>query len=206
MRDADPTDDPPTTVLLWWIPVGAGGHVVRRTSRWWELLHARRSHRPPRQLFHAALEVRVDGSCHVIEMAPAWGGPRAADRGVVCTGPVGLAFLGRSRFFRYEVRCWRGGTIPDRDWALGGPTLLAESPGVARAVLDQAPRVPALTWGRTVPSTGEMWNSNSLIAWLLCTSGIDTANVFPPQGGWAPGWSAGLAIGADPTLLRGSGM
>ena len=24
-----------TAVVLWWVPVGAGGHLVRHTSRWW---------------------------------------------------------------------------------------------------------------------------------------------------------------------------
>ena len=53
-------------------------------------------------------------------MTPAWGNPDAG-RGVVRTGPVGLAGLGRSQFFRYEVRRWRDGTIPDVAEAVGGP-------------------------------------------------------------------------------------
>jgi len=59
-----------TAIALWWLPVGAGGHVVRHTSRWWELLDAHRAHRRPQPLFHAALEVRTGESNHVIEMAP----------------------------------------------------------------------------------------------------------------------------------------
>jgi hypothetical protein len=39
-----------------------------------------------------------------------------------------------------------------------------------------------------------MWNSNSVIAWLLARSGIDTESVRPPAGGRAPGWQAGLEV------------
>jgi hypothetical protein len=46
--------------------------------------------------------------------------------------------------------------------------------------------------------TGEMWNSNSLTAWLLAGSGHDLAVVEPPTGGRAPGWSAGLALAVHP--------
>src|SRR5215211_3800770 len=70
-----------TAIALWWLPVGAGGHVVRHTSRWWELLDAHRAHRHPQPLFHAALEVRTGESNYVIEMAPNWGGPPQKDRG-----------------------------------------------------------------------------------------------------------------------------
>jgi hypothetical protein len=39
-----------------------------------------------------------------------------------------------------------------------------------------------------------MWNSNSVIAWLIARSGIDTESIQPPRGGRAPGWQAGLAV------------
>jgi hypothetical protein len=39
-----------------------------------------------------------------------------------------------------------------------------------------------------------MWNSNSVIAWLLARSGLPTASIRPPAGGRAPGWQAGLAV------------
>jgi hypothetical protein len=42
---------PDAGVVLWWLPVGAGGHVVRHTSGWWELLDAFRAHRAPQPLF-----------------------------------------------------------------------------------------------------------------------------------------------------------
>jgi hypothetical protein len=37
-----------------------------------------------------------------------------------------------------------------------------------------------------------MWNSNSIIAWVLRSAGIDVHLIDPPRGGRAPGWLAGL--------------
>jgi len=129
-------------VVLWWLPVGAVGHVVRHTSRWWELLDAFRAHRAPQLLFHAAMEVSTEGHRYVIEMAPQWAGPKEEDRGVVVTGPVGLRVLGRSSLFRYEVRCWRDGTLLDREWAVGGPAIVADDDGTAQSGFDTSPRSP----------------------------------------------------------------
>jgi hypothetical protein len=53
--------------------------------------------------------------------------------------------------------------------------------------------LPSPVWGRDELKTGEMWNSNSVIAWLLTQSGLPTDTVRPPAGGRAPGWEAGLA-------------
>jgi hypothetical protein len=61
-------------------------------------------------------------------------------------------------------------------------------------VLDLAPSVPTLVWGRDQLRAGEMWNSNSFISWLLARSGLDTESIRPPAGGRAPGWQAGLVI------------
>ena len=177
---------------MWWLPVGAGGHLVIHTSRGWELLRARREQRPPQPLFHAALEVFVEDTRYLIEMTPAWG-QRAASRGVVATGPVGLRCLGRSRLFRYEVRCWPNGILPDRIFAVDSPTTLPLTTAGAHALLDRVPTVPPHTWGRDALGVGDMWNSNSLISWLLHTSGIDATRLLPPAGGRAPGWASGIA-------------
>ncbi len=189
---------------LWWLPVGAGGRVVVHTSRWWEALQARREHRPAHPLFHAALEVSVAQDRWVIEMAPAWG-QRAVSRGIVAEGPVGLAHLGRLRLFRYEVRCWQGGEIPDRAFAPVPPTLLSLAPGDAQALLRRVREVPRYTWGRDVMGVGDMWNSNSLVAWLLVGAGIDASALAPPLGGAAPGWAAGVAAAAPGAPDRSPG-
>ena len=185
--------DPTTAVDLYWLPLGAGGTVVRLNGRIYEYVAARRAHRPPRDLYHAGLEVWHDGVRHVIEMAPVWSGPRA-DRGVVLEGPVGLRTLGRSRWFRYEVRRWPGGVIPDADEAVDSPRRLTDAPHIAAEVLAACERVPRLVWGRDELGLGEMWNSNSLIAWLLASGGVDLIGVRPPARGRAPGWDAGLEL------------
>ena len=61
-------------------------------------------------------------------------------------------------------------------------------------MLDLVADVPTPVWGRDGLRTGDMWNSNSLIAWLIARAGIDFATVHPPAGGRAPGWQAGLVV------------
>jgi hypothetical protein len=165
---------------------------VSRCGRAFERVSASRGHRAARPLYHAALEVSVEGRRHVIEMAPAWG-MREPDRGVVLQGPVGLRRLGRLRAFRYEIRCWPGGRIPDRAWSDRRQRLSDDVAHAAR-VIAQLPSVPALTWGRDELGAGEMWNSNSLVSWLLSGAGVDLGGVRPPRGGRAPGWAAGLVL------------
>ena len=113
---------------------------------------------------------------------------------MVATGAVGSRQAGRLRLFRYEVRCWRGGSIPDLGEAVGGPRRLTSDPRVARRLLGLVATVPTPVWGRDELKAGEMWNSNSLIAWLLATAGLPTDVLHPPAPGRAPGWDAGLEI------------
>ena len=67
---------------------------------------------------------------------------------------------------------------------------------VARAqlVLELVPIVPRPVWGRDELGAGEMWNSNSVISWLLLTAGLDMSDIRPPRSGRAPGWDAGLEV------------
>ena len=54
---------------------------------------------------------------------------------------------------------------------------------------------PPLTWGRDELGTGEMWNSNSLVAWVLARPRAQPMHdIEPPGGGRAPGWDAGLVL------------
>jgi hypothetical protein len=39
-----------------------------------------------------------------------------------------------------------------------------------------------------------MWNSNSLVSWLLVSAGLNIDHVPLPAGGRAPGWDAGVAV------------
>ena len=96
--------------------------------------------------------------------------------------------------FRYEVRCWRNGVIADADEAVASPQLLSDDPAAARRLLALVGSLPSPIWGRDELRTGEMWNSNSVIAWLLARSGLPTDVIRPPAGGRAPGWQAGLVM------------
>jgi hypothetical protein len=105
-----------------------------------------------------------------------------------------MSWLGRFRLFRYEVRRWRGGSIPDLAHAVSGPVRVATDAVRAQQVVDLVPKVPTPVWGRDELRTGEMWNSNSLISWLLARAGIEVDQLQPPAGGRAPGWNAGLVV------------
>jgi len=182
-------------VTLYWLPLGAGGHSVRVNGLVFEAISARIQRREPCALYHSALELQLGAFRYVIEMAPVWN-ERAPERGVVAQGAVGDRRLGRFRLFRYEVRCWLGGRIPDVDAAVDSPLAVSEDAGCARRMLELVPAVPAAVWGRDELNAGEMWNSNSVVSWLIASAGAETASIHPPAGGRAPGWHAGLVVAA----------
>jgi hypothetical protein len=179
------------TVDLYWLPLGAGGHFVRLNGRAYEAVVALRERRPRAALYHSALEVAVPEGRFVIEMAPVRDAD-GSDRGVVAEGPVGSRAAGRFRLFRYEVRRWLGGEIPDVAEAVDSPQRLTEDTGATRRILELTTDVPRLVWGRDELGAGDMWNSNSLVSWLLARAGLTPATLHPPGGGRAPGWQAGL--------------
>src|ERR1019366_7197031 len=143
-------------VSLYWIPLGAGGHCVRLSGGLFELAAALRQRRRRRDLYHSALEVVAPEGRFVIEMTPI-PNRHGELRGVVREGPVGSRLGGRWRLFRYEIRRWRGGTIPDADAAVASPVSVAAGDALALRVLELVPAVPALVWGRDELGTGEMW-------------------------------------------------
>lgn len=191
MSDRAPDRDPGVELL--WIPLGAGSPLVIASGRAFEAVSAWRHHRPRRALYHSALTVRVPEGAYAIEQTPV---PRGdpASRGVVAGGPVGFARAGRLRVFRYEVRCWKDGEIPDIAAAVGDPIVVTRDPVVARRVLAVVATVPNLVWGRDPGRVGDMWNSNSVVAWTLATAGVDGGAITPPIGGRAPGWQAGVLL------------
>ena len=180
-------------VDLYWLPLGAGGHSVRLNGRVFEAVAARLDRREPCDLYHSALVVRVPDARFVIEQAPVRDGNGAA-RGVVAEGAVGSRWAGRFRVFRYELRRWREGAIPDVGEAVESPQRLTGDPVLARRLLDRVPAVPMLVWGRDESEAGEMWSSNSVISWLLARSGLPVESIHLPAGGRAPGWGAGLVV------------
>ena len=183
------------SIDLSWIPLGADAHVVKVSGRVFEAGSAFVQHRARCDLYHSALEVRVPDGRFVIEQAPI-PDRHGERRGVVAEGAVGMKSLGRFRIFRYEIRCWRDGRIPDIDEAIGSPVRLTDDPDATRRLLDILPSIPTPTWGRDEFATGEMWNSNSITSWVLTRSGIDLAGIDPPRGGRAPGWHAGRIVAA----------
>lgn len=181
---------------LYWIPLGAGGRVVRLSGKLFEAVSAAIHRRPRSDLYHAALQVMTPDGRFVVEQAPV---PDAdgTRRGVVAAGPVGVRQAGRFRWFRYEVRCWRNGSIPDVDAAVE-TTRVSDDPAVCAQIVELLPTIPTPTWGRDELRAGEMWNSNSIVAWVLSRAGVDLTGVGPPPGGRAPGWEAGEVVAARP--------
>jgi hypothetical protein len=181
------------SVDLYWLPLGVGGHFVRLNGRVYEAITARLHRRPTYDLYHSALQVAVPEGRFVIEQTPV---PDLSgeQRGVVAVGAVGSRWAGRLRIFRYEIRVWLGGHIPDVAEAVDSPRRLTSDEACARRVLDTVPLVPTPVWGRDEHATGEMWNSNSVVAWVIARSGIDAESIQPPAGGRAPGWRAGLVV------------
>jgi hypothetical protein len=196
-------DASPARIDLYWIPLGAGGSgFVRRNGRIYEAIMARLEHRPPCAIYHTALQIHLPEGRFVVETM--WPSPDidTASRGVVVEGAVGGRPLARYRTFRYEVRRWRNGVLPDKDYAVGGPQRVSDDAAQARRLLELAASVPALIWGRDQQRTGEMWNSNSVISWLLARSGLPMEWIRAPDGGRAPGWDAGIAIAATGRRAR----
>jgi hypothetical protein len=181
-------------VDLYWIPLGAGQHVVRASGKVFEALSALIQRRRRCDLYHSALAVNVPEGRFVIEMTPI---PDldGEHRGVVAEGPVGTRWAGRFRLFRYEIRRWREGVIPDAGEAISTVRLRVDS-ACAQRLLDLVPSVPTPVWGRDELGAGEMWNSNSVTSWLLRHGEFDTTQIEPPHGGRAPGWGAGLVVAA----------
>jgi hypothetical protein len=71
---------------------------------------------------------------------------------------------------------------------------VSDDPLRARLLLDLVGALPTPAWGRDELGTGDMWNSNSVISWLLTRSGVQVDAIGPPAGGRAPGWAAGIAV------------
>jgi hypothetical protein len=193
----------PAHVDLYWIPLGAGGWFVKRNGRLYEAVTALRQRRRPLDLYHCALDVAVPEGRFVIEQTPV---PRApgAKRGVVAGGAVGMRTAGALRMFRYEVRRWRDGVVPDIAEAVDSPRRVTTDVAVARRLLELVPAVPTPVWGRDELGTGEMWNSNAVASWLITRAGLDPGGVRLPAGGRAPGWDAGIVAARRVTAVPGN--
>src|SRR5438132_14050758 len=186
-------------IYLYWLPLGAGGNFVRLNGKVYEAVAARLQQRPPCDLYHSALQVVAPEGRYVIEQTPVIAG-HGFERGVVAEGPVGARWAARFRIFRYEVHRWLDGVIPDLNEAVDSPRLLSDDPGQAERLLEVVPEVPILVWGRDELKAGEMWNSNSIISWMIARIGLNADSIEPPAGGRAPGWKAGVIAAGRQTL------
>jgi hypothetical protein len=173
--------------------LGAGGHSVRFNGIVYEATSSMLQRRPRRDIYHSALEIRTASGLYTIEMTPV-PNRRSWERDVVAEGSVGTRWAGRLRVFRYEVRRWREGVIPDLQYAVAAPIRVTDDPVVAKRVLDLLPSVPTPTWGRDELRVGEMWSCNSIVSWVLTEAGLDTDAIALPSNGRAPGWDAGIAV------------
>jgi len=178
---------------LYWVPLGAGARVVRACGKIYETLAAALQRRTRRALYHSALAAQTEAGCYFVEMAPI---PDALGtlRGVVGEGPVGLKALGHLRIFRYEQHRWLEGEIPDLRYAVASPVPISQDGLTVHRVLDLLPLAPRPIWGRDELHAGEMWNSNSVVSWLLARTDLLAAAGQPPRGGRAPGWDAGVVV------------
>jgi hypothetical protein len=151
-----------------WIPLGVrGSGFVRLVGLVYEAVKASLDNRKPLALYHAALRVGTPDGLFAVEMVLPSRGGDPASRGVVFEGSVSSPWLGWMRVFRYEVRRWRDGVLLDDEPAVVGPLRLSDDPVQARSLLEWTNLVPPLIWGRDQVGAGEMWNSNSMISWLL---------------------------------------
>jgi hypothetical protein len=183
----------PASVALYWIPLGAGGHSVRFNGIVYEALRAAIERRARCDLYHSALELVLPAGRFMVEMTPV--PDRHGDqRGVVAEGPVGTRAARRLRIFRYEVRRWRDGVVPDLGYAVDSPQVLSTDIATVQRVFDLLPSMPSLVWGRDESHAGEMWSCNSITSWALAQAGIDADAISMPPRARAPGWDAGIAV------------
>ena len=107
-------------------------------------------------------------------------------------GPGRSRAPGRLRLFRYEVRCWRDGSIPDVAEAVESPRRLTDdatmATGCSGSCRGADPRVGARRAGRR--GHVELQLGDRLAA---RPRRAPSAAVAPPAGGRAPGWDAGIA-------------
>jgi hypothetical protein len=117
---------------LYWIPLGAGASVVKLNGKAYEAIKAFIEHRSRTALYHSALEIRAPEGRYGVEVTPV-PDRHGDDRGAVAVGPVGMRWLGWFRLFRYEIRRWLDGTIPDVGLAVESPVRVADDLATAES-------------------------------------------------------------------------
>ena len=178
---------------LYWIPLGAGGHSVRFNGRVFEAVAAARQHRPRCDLYHAALVV---DSAAIATRSSSRRRRTPTRRAGASSPPAPSGAATSAAGACSATRCAAGAadrsrTSARRSAARPGHRPIRRSPGGCS--ISSRPS-PTPVWGRDELHAGEMWNSNSVIAWLLATAGLPAERLHPPARGRAPGWDAGLVV------------
>ena len=151
--------------------------------------------RRPCEVRHSALQIQVPEGRFVVAQTPV---PRLSveRRGVVAEGAVGASWAGRFRIFRYEIRLWRNGHIPDVAEAVDSPQRLNSDETLCVARARPGVEVPTPVWGR-MGCDREMWNWKAITASTSTAAGsrlVDTAS----RGGPPPGSRAGVTAARTP--------
>ena len=92
-------------ISLYWLPLGSGGNFVRLNGKVYEAVTARLQQRPPRDLYHSALQVVVPRGRYVIEQTPVIDA-HGSERGVVRKGRLGPA--GPAASASFATKCTDG--------------------------------------------------------------------------------------------------
>ena len=147
---------------LYWIPLGAGARVVQTSGRIYEGLAALTQRRPRQDLYHSALVADTADGRYVVEMTPV-PDDNGSERGVVGGGAVGSRLLGRPRVFRYELRRWRDGVVPDIAYAVDCP-VTNHAITIDAPPEDVWPWMVQMGWGR-----GGWYTARWVDRLLFCT-------------------------------------
>ena len=89
------------------------------------------------------------------------------------------------------------------DEAVASPIRLTD-PATSHRLLELTPSVPTPVWGRDKLRTGDMWNSNSVVSWLVARAGLPVDECAAPavrNGSGLEGWNRSGA--RSPVALRG---
>jgi hypothetical protein len=190
-EESGPGTVPEAAVKLYWVPLGARQRSLSVSGKVFEAISALVHRRSRCDMYHSAVEIVLPDGRYVIELT-AVPDLHGSQRGVVGEGPVGSRWAGHVRRLRYEIRCGPNGVLSGANLPSSAPVRMTADTASAERVLEMVPGVPHLAWGRDEIHAGDIWNSNSVVSWLLDSSGIDVGGVETPAVGRAPGWQAGL--------------
>lgn len=187
--------DCPCYVRLYWVPVG--GTSITDVL---DFIANRLIDNPDgKTIYHSALEIQFPegGECRrfVIELTESEDDPAEKAR---VGETVEHNIFGP---FNYTIRLFRNGEVEDQVNAQA-PITLSNDCRIASniAALVAAEEVPDLDYGEKIGTRSgatDRWTSNSVISWLLQRTGLNPGGIFPPDGGIAPGWDAGLSHAWD---------